>query len=693
MSVTGIGTRDTRALEAVARARQRMARGDLRQARKLLHTARRTGDESIRQTVASLLARMPRKRQWLLRTVLSLLAIGAVTLVAAGAVWRNLPDADQTRLIARSAHIHVAKRTIPSKDVGRFRMELDLVGNRFDYSLNTSLKNVSPHFLNAVIASEDRRFHQPGFAYRVAYMMGKFAQAAVTCYVIRPVFEEIGCRGNSTLPQQLARNLLLGEYRGPVRKLIEFVWAIKMEYGLGKDEILELYVNRLYLGNGNHGIEMASRDYFGKSASQLTLAESAYLAAAIKKPDWNWKRDRAGALKRGRLILELMKREGYASSRDLLPRNFSPMRGQKRLRKPYLGHLWHWVRDEIAEDMRRLPDGNYKLFTTLNAEVEIYAELELEREAERWRRSGRPVSQGVAVIMRPNGHILGMVGGIGDDIVGRGTNRSKRTRGLLPRPPASVFKPFVYLAALEQGLQPDSLIAAEPVNVPDASGTGSYRPRNNRGELYGKVRMRDGLVESINTAAVRLLLRIGYPSLLDTLERLGLETEYLRRELGLALGSSGVPMIEMVGAYATFANGGRTVVPRAVIATATETGRILWPSREFGNAGTVFAEDNIAALNGMLREAVERGTGREAAASRWLRGLEIAGKTGTGDGFVDAWFIGYTPELVIGVWFGNDRPMEMTGLYGGTGPARTFRSILARLVEHTDLTSRRGTSL
>lgn len=690
MSTTGCAARDRRALKAVASARESMARGDYRQARKFLRIARRTGDESVRQTVASLLARMPRKRLRPFRAVLSVLALGAGTLVAG--VWWNLPDAEQTRLIARSAHIHVSKRTA-GEETGRARIELKLVGNRFDYSLNTSLENVSPHFLNAVIASEDRRFREPEFSYRLAYMLGKFAQAAITCFAIRPVFEGVGCRGNSTLPQQLARNLLLSEYRGPIRKVIELIWAIKMEYGLSKDVILELYVNRLYLGSGNHGVEVASRDYFGKSAALLTRAEAAYLAAAIKKPRWNWRQDRRGALKRGRLILELMKREGYASPRDALPGNFAPTRGQRRLHKPYLGHLWQWVRDEIEEEMRRLPDGNYKLFTTLNAEVEIYAERELEKEIGRWRRKGRPVSQGVAVIMRPGGDILAMVGGVGEDVAGRGTNRSKRTGNLIARPPASTFKPFVYLAALEQGLKPDSLIGAQPVEIPDASGGGSYRPRNDRGKRYGKVPMREGLAQSINTAAVRLLRRIGYRRLFDTLGRLGLETEHLRRELGLALGSSGVPMVEMVGAYATFANGGRRVVPRAVIAIATETGRILWPSRESGDAEAAFSENHIAALNDMLREAVVRGTGREAAASRSLRGMEIAGKTDTGDGFVDAWFIGYTPELVIGVWFGNDHPQEMTGLYGGTGPARTFRSILTRLVEHTDLASQRGQPL
>lgn len=691
MSAACFAARDGRALEALARAREKMARGDYRQARKLLRTAWRTGDESVRQTVVSLLARTQRKRRWRLRTALSVLVLAAATLAAG--VWWNLPDAEQTLLIARSAHVHVSKRTVGSGEAGRGGIELKLVGNRFDYSLNTSLENVSPHFVNAVIASEDRRFREPEFPYRVAYMLGKFAQAAIGCFVISPVFEGIGCRGNSTLPQQLARNLLLGEYRGPIRKVIELVWAIKMEYGLSKDEILELYVNRLYLGNGNYGVEMASRDYFGKSASQLSRAEAAYLAAAIKKPGWNWRQDRIGALKRGRLILELMRREGYASSRDVLPHNFVPTRGRRSLRKPYLGHLWQWVRDEIEEEMHRLPDGNYKLLTTLNAEVEIYAERELEKEIGRWRRKGKRVSQGVAVVMRPDGDILAMVGGVGDDVAGRGTNRSKRTRNLIARPPASTFKPFVYLAALEHGLKPDSLIGAEPVEIPDAAGSGSYRPRNDRGKRFGKVSMREGLAQSINTAAVRLLRRIGYRRLYDTLGRLGIRTEHLRRELGLALGSSGVPMVEMVGAYATFANGGRTVSPRAVIAIATEAGRIVWLGRPSGKPRSAFAENDIAALNDMLREAVERGTGREAVASRSLRGLKIAGKTGTGDGFVDAWFIGYTPDVVIGVWFGNDRPLKMTGLYGGTGPARTFRSILTRLVEHTDLASPRGKPL
>ena len=688
--MTASVVRDTRALKALAEARARMARGDHRRARRLLRAAARAEDESVRQSAASLLVGMPRKRGRTFRMALSLLVIVVTALAGlAGAVWWNLPDADQTRLIAQSAHIHVNKSTVHSGETGVPAMKLELVGNRFDYSLNTSLENVSPHFIDAIIASEDRHFLEPEFALRVGYMLGKFTQATIYCFAIRPIFGGRGCRGNSTLPQQLARNLLLSEHRGPIRKFIELIWAIKMEHGLGKDEILEFYANRLYLGNGNYGVEMASRDYFGKSASGLTRAEAAYLAAAIKKPEWNWWGDRAGALKRGKLILELMNRDGQTSAGDALPDNFAPNRGSRRVRKPYLGHLWQWARSEIEDAMQLLPDGNYKVLTTLNAEAEIYAEHELEREVRRWQRRGVPVGQGASVIMRPDGRILAMVGGIGDDVTGRGTNRSKRTKGLMPRPPASAFKPFVYLAAVEQGLKPDSIIGAEPVDIPNVDGNGSYRPQNYRGELYGKVRMREGLAHSINTAAVRLLQRVGYDRLFDTLGRLGLETGHLRRELGLALGSSGVPLVEMVGAYATFANGGYRVAPYGVLGIATENGRIIWQRGGSGKSETAFAEEDISVLNDMLREAVTRGTGNEAAASKWLRGMEIAGKTGTGDGFVDAWFIGYTADLVIGVWFGNDRPVEMTGLYGGTGPARTFRAVLARLVEHTDLASSR----
>ena len=676
------GTPDTPTLEltafrVLAEGRVELERGHHRRARRLLSDAVGLGDQAVRQQAEALLNTMPGySRRYLVAGGVLVLALAG----GAGVVvwqWAALPGADQTRQLARSAHIHLRKRTTDGDTA------VQLLGTRYDYSLNIGLQNISPHFVDAVVASEDHRFYEHG----VAYKLIKFAQAGVLCVAnkLKALSSARPCRGNSTLPQQLARNLFLSEKRSIRRKLAELLWALKMEAGLSKEEILEFYMNRIYLGNGNFGVEMAARDYFHKSAANLTLTESAYLAAAIKRPSWNWHQNRAQALERGQLILSLMKRHGYAPANADLTSHFKPRLGNRRLYKPYLGHLWQWAKDEVRIAMQGLPDGDYKVLTSLNAEVEVYAELGLYREIGRLQSQGLPVNQGATVVMRPSGEVLAMVGGIGTGLSGRGTNRAKRTAGLLPRPPASAFKPFVYLAALEMGLRPDSTIDASPVEIALPGSREVYRPQNHDGRAYGRVTMRQGLVDSINTAAVHLLHRqVGYDRLFDTVDRLGIKTDGLRRQWGLALGQSGVPLIEMVGAYAVFANGGQRVDPHAVLAITTEFGKTVW-RRPPSKLPQVFSRQDISDLNRMLREVVSNGTGRRAAGGLPPEAV-VAGKTGTGDDFVDAWFIGYTADLVIGVWLGNDRPVQMPGVYGGTGPARAFNGILGKLVKHTDLT-------
>ena len=252
------------------------------------------------------------------------------------------------------------------------------------------------------------------------------------------------------------------------------------------------------------------------------------------------------------------------------------------------------------------------------------------------------------------------------------------------RPPASAFKPFVYLAALEGGLAPGSLIDAGPVDIDVPGALGPYRPRNHDGRAYAKVSLADGLVHSINTAAVHLLHgRAGFDRLFSVLARLGIETSGLERQWGLALGHSSIPLIEMSAAYGVFANGGFGVRPHAFVALTNESGTTVWARAE-RPPKRVFGARAIADLNEMLVEAVRIGTGRRAAHDL-SAAVKIAGKTGTGDGFVDAWFVGYTPELVIGVWVGNDRPVSMPGVYGGTAPARVFNAILRDLARHTTL--------
>lgn len=620
-------------------------------------------------------------------------------------LWFRLPDAEQTRQIARSVHYHVEKTTVPAQGNGGPRTRLRLIGNRYDYSLNYSRGNISEDFFNAVIASEDNKFDR-STAYRLPYIAFKFGEATL-CYLARTTgLRTRECAGNSTVPQQLARNLLSSEYRSIWRKIVEFVWALKMEFFLENEEILEFYANRVYLGNNNYGAEMAARYYFGKHAKDLSLGEAVYLAAAIKKPSrWNYFDDRPGALRRARLILELMKQQGFAPAGAGFGSGFRPRRGGVRPNKPYLGHLWMWIAPEAAEALRSRPDGKYKVVTALDAETHVYATVELRKEIRRWREQGIPVGQGAVVVMRPDGKVLAMVGGAGDDPKSRGTNRAKRTENLFPRPPASAFKPFLYLAALERGLRPGQLIEARPVSIPIAGGK-RYEPVNHDGTVYRrKVPMRDGLVKSINTAAVHLLHKeVGFDRLIDVLRRLGLETRYLQRKWGLALGQSGVPLIEMMGAYGVLANGGRRATPYAMLAIMRETGDLVWRRAAQKGPG-MFDPRHVGDLNAMLLDVVRHGTGRPAAqgapqAVRERRErnpdaaagcgppsrVYVAGKTGTGDEFTDAWFMGYTADLVIGVWFGNDNPTTMQELYGAAGPARTFNGILTRLARFTAVT-------
>ncbi len=611
---------------------------------------------------------------WFLRAG-AVVGAAASVVVAIAAIWQLwlLPSGEETLALARSAHIHVRKtESSPAT----------LLGSRFDYSLNTKLENVSPHFVNAVVASEDHRFFEHGAFYKLA----KFAEAGVLCAARKVnIFSSFkACAGNSTIPQQLARNLLLSEKRSIVRKLKELLWAVKMEWSLSKETILELYINRLYLGRGNYGVELGSRYYFEKSSANLTLYESALLAAAVKRPGWNWLDNREAAFDRARIILALMRRHGYAPQDARLADSFKPRVGRRPPSKPYLGHLWQWLRPQIASVLKDLPDGDYKVVTSLNAEVEIYAERHLTQVVRAHASRGKPVTQGAVVVMRPDGQVLAMVGGVGKTVKARGLNRAKRTKGLHSRPPASSFKPFVYLAALEKGLSPESNIDASPVNIPMPAPQPPYRPRNHDGKTYGAVTLHDGLVKSINTAAVNLLHdQVGFERLFDIVRRLGIDASQFPQQWGVALGAASVSLIEMTGAYAAFANGGVSAQPHALMAVTTADGKIVW-KRKTPSTKRRFRRDDIGDMNTMLSAVLTEGTGRRAI-TKLPKTMDVAGKTGTGDSFTDAWFVGYTPDVIIGVWMGNDRPRSMPGLYGGTGPAQVFNRIARDLVAYTEV--------
>jgi len=219
-----------------------------------------------------------------------------------------------------------------------------------------------------------------------------------------------------------------------------------------------------------------------------------------------------------------------------------------------------------------------------------------------------------------------------------------------------------------------------------------YQPENHDGKIYDDISLRQGLVYSINTAAVRLLYEhVGFEKLLDTVERLGIPPDTLEKKWGLALGQSGIPLIEMAGAYCVFANGGKKVTPYTVTAITSESGKTIWRRPE-ERPKRIFQRGHISSINSMLYDVIRLGTGKRAATGL-SKETVIAGKTGTGDNFVDAWFIGYTSDLVIGVWIGNDRPVTMDGVYGGTGPAKIFNDILRKLTNYTGITTGTGALL
>lgn len=666
--------------DALAAAEVLRDAGTAQPARALLDEVVVSGEPAERVQAERMLRTLPR-RWYLLRLGFGLAAVAGLILGGLGAwQWFALPSAEETLALARSAHVHVRKSGAGAD------ARIALLGSRYDYSLNTSLDNISEHFVNAVVASEDHRYFEHGSAYKVA----KFVQAGALCALRRlNIFASAqACAGNSTIAQQLARNLFLSESRSVERKLKELLWAIKMDAGLDKRTVLELYMNRIYLGRGNFGVELAARDYFNRSAADLDLYESALLAAAVKRPGWNWREDRAGAMARARLILSLMRRHGHAPAHAAYPRGWAPRMGLRAPRKPYLGHLWQWIQPQVEAVLDDLPAGDYKVLTTLNAEVEVYAERHLGEEVERLARGGVPVSQGAVVVMRPDGAVLAMVGGVGDDLGARGLNRAKATRGLVSRPPASAFKPFVYMGALEQGLTPATLIDASPVDIPMPAPQPPYRPRNHDGRSYAAVTMHEGLVRSINTAAVHLLReQVGFDHLFDVLRRAGIDASRFPRQWGVALGAAGVPLLQMTGAYAVFAGGGARVQPHAFAAITTAEGKTVW-RRPRPAPRPAFNVVHVRAMNQMLRGVVDEGTGMRAREGL-PPGLEVAGKTGTGDGHVDAWFLGYTGDVVIGVWLGNDIPRGMPGVYGGTAPARVFNRILRDLVDYTDLVDER----
>jgi len=528
----------------------------------------------------------------------------------------------------------------------------EFIGERGMQRAYVPYKDVPPAMIKAVLATEDRRFF-----YHFGLDPIGLLRAAGRNWRSGEVVQ-----GGSTITQQLVKNLFLEPKRTWSRKAEEFILALWVESRFTKQDILELYLNRVYFGGGNYGIAAAAHSYFAKTPHDLTLAEAALLAGLIKAPSYfsptaNMDRSRT----RAREILRILAETDQIDINQYAEALAHPAQLQSPTSKPGFGFVDDWVA-EVAPMLAAETDRNLIVETTIDAGLQLAAGTAVE---EIMRAKGRAVraTEAAVLLLSPDGAIRVMVGG--RNHADSQFNRAVRAM----RQPGSAFKPFIYLAAIESGFTPETPIDDSPIE------TDGWKPTNFGGTYRGKINLRTALTHSSNVAAVRLTQSVGSDRVADVANRLGVRTA---RNVGptLALGTSETTLLEMTSSFAVFANGGLAVVPRVVERIRDDQGHILFERAKEEPSRVVSARD-ISAMNDMLNAVVAGGTGHGASLDYYPAG----GKTGTTQSFKDAWFIGYTAQWVGGVWMGNDNATPMHSVTGGSLPAEIWKAVMLKAQE------------
>lgn len=507
------------------------------------------------------------------------------------------------------------------------------------------------HVTNAVLAIEDRRFYEHAGVDLAGLLRAALANLRAGRYV----------QGGSTITQQLAKNMYLSPERTILRKLDELSLALWLEMRLEKRDILELYLNQVYFGGGAYGIEAAAQRHFGKSARALSVVESAIIAGLLKAPSrYSPSGDPAAARRRGRVVLKAMNAAGFLSAAELMHALAQPVRFAKSS-DDNGGDTVGYATDYIFESLPALIGGGSEAIiveTTIDSNLQKLAQRQL-RDTLRGEGESLNAQQGAVVVVDSSGGIRALVGGV--DHTESQFNRATKA----VRQPGSTFKPFVYLAALEKGMTPDSVALDAPLNFR------GWSPRNSNGTYRGDVTLRDALASSINTVAVRLTLDVSPETVAATAHRAGISSD-LRPEPSLALGTSEVNLLDLTAAYTLFANGGRRVEPYVIRRIVSSSGRVLYANAS-DNSTSLVDLRHVGAMNDMLNAALVAGTGRKAV----LTNHPAAGKTGTSQDFRDAWFVGYTAHMTTGIWLGNDTGQPMSRVVGGGLPAKIWRGIMS----------------
>lgn len=574
---------------------------------------------------------------------LTLVMIGGVALVIG---MQTLPDIRSLNTVKKERGV-----TFETEDGKILATYGDVTGRYIPY------QQLPKPLIQAVLATEDRRF----FSHMGVDIWGIIRAASVNAVEGRVV------QGGSTVTQQLAKNVFLTPERSIVRKVQEALLALALEARYSKEEILTIYLNRVYLGSGVFGLDAAAKRYFNKNGTELNLAESAMLAGLLKAPSrYAPTSSKERAVQRAEQVLVNMVDADMISKgeADLARKELRSTQIVQAVEGGDARYFTDWVMEELPNYIGRIEE-DMIVTTTLEQDIQGAAEDAVQTVIAT-KGSSTNASQGALVAMTPDGAVRAMVGGV--NYFKGPYNRAVQAQ----RQPGSSFKLFVYLAALEAGLTPNSLVEDGPISM--RVGNRNWSPENYGKAYKGEVTMTQGLRESLNTVAVRLSQYAGVSRVAQMAMRLGIEK--VPSQPSIALGSKETNLLNMTAAYAHLPSGGQVVKPYGILAIRTPKGTKLYEHKS-EPVPQVLASDVVEMMNYMLLDVVRRGTATRAA----LPGRDAAGKTGTSQNYKDAWFMGYTAQLTAGVWVGNDNNASMKNVTGGSLSAQIWHDFMIKAMQ------------
>lgn len=514
------------------------------------------------------------------------------------------------------------------------------------YSEVIRSEELPQYVVDAITATEDRRFYS-----HFGFDIISFSRA-----MIANLFAGRYAQGGSTITQQVAKNLFLTNQKNIKRKTQELLLAFWLEHKFSKEQILTLYLNRVYLGSGTYGIEAASQKYFQKSSRDLNMLEAAVIAGMLKAPSrYNPIASQKRALDRAAVVLKNMADNGYISKAEKAAALKMKLGTEKSMKVENANYFADWVYNEVNDYIGER-DNDIYVMTTLDQNLQEKAAQILSRTIT--ANKAKNVTQGAIVVLDYQGAVKVMVGGIN-------YNRSQFNRATQAlRQPGSAFKPFVYLTALQKGYTREDKIADVPLTI------GNWKPENADKKYYGEVSLEYALIKSLNLATINLAQQLKGSDIIRNAKKMGISTP-IKNTPSLPLGTFEVKVIDMATSYAAIANGGYAVWPHSIEEIYTKDGFQLY-QREPDNEIRILDKNNVAELTKMLANVINYGTGRKAQ----IAGFG-AGKTGTSQGNRDAWFVGFNNRYVAAVWLGNDDDSPMKGVSGANLPAEIWQKTMA----------------